>query len=83
MTADSPDMKLIGDLWRQMDRLKITIGSTLLSRQTQCTLDKIEALPLPERKEYLRGMAPPRHNQARPPVIPPFSPPPSKSPHLR
>jgi hypothetical protein len=79
MTSDNPDMTVIGNFWRQMDRLKNTIGSTLLNRQTQCTLDKIGALPLPERKEFLRGMAPPRHDEARPKAVPPISRPPSSS----
>ena len=77
MKAETPDLELIGRLWRDLDRLKLQITQQHLVSGTQCRLEKLKMLPVDARKKELRRFAPPTSEErARIPFAPPAPPPP-------
>jgi hypothetical protein len=77
MKAETPDLELIGRLWRDVDRLQLQIAQQHLVSGTECRLEKLKVLPSDAQKKELRRLAPQASEErARIRVAPPAPPPP-------
>ena len=77
MKAETPDLELIGRLWRDVDRLQLQIAQQHLVSGTECRLEKLKVLPSDAQKKELRRLAPQASEEReRIRVAPPAPPPP-------